>query len=192
MLVVSFYTPDYAPVARRLTESVDRFGYDRWIECVKDEGKWAHNCAKKARFIQRALLASDQAVLWLDADAEILRPLDEMVEIETQFAIHQKPDDGPKLRFSSGTAFFRPSVAVHRLLQMWSWRCDDTPDVWDQQHLYDAWEALRGDHRPDTQFLPITYCQRFDERHGVDDPHVVHYQESRSRRRREQAKRCPT
>ena len=186
MLIVSFYTPAYAEHARVLRASCDRFNYAHHIQPRASVGKWVANCNMKPSVVLEALEGAVAPVLWLDADAEILRPLDDLEAITADFAIYQQPDTSTKSRFRSGTVFFRPTADSVALVQDWADRAAKEPiRVWDQGHLCLAWKQSTIS----THWLPITYCQRFDEAEAaanlnpVPDPHIVHYQASRFLRR---------
>jgi hypothetical protein len=131
------------------------------------------------------MVASDEDVLWLDADARIERDLELFDETGADFAIYHSERGAPKLRFRSGTAYFANTPQTRGLLSAWNTRCQADPQVWDQEHLFHAWESMQDDLA--TKWLPMTYCQRFDESDGVVDPHIVHYQASRQTRKAERA-----
>lgn len=188
MLIVSYYTPDYADCAARLRRSTDRHGLFAMIRARTDRGAWLANCAAKPLVVFDAWSAWNGNVLWVDADAEVLRPLDDMIPEGTDFAIHRKEEGAEKLKFSSGTVYFGRKGGAINLLQRWVNIQEQHPDKWDQETLYMAWSEMQDDLV--THWLPITYCQRFDERKdvGVPDPHIVHYQESRNRRKRDRCR----
>lgn len=104
--MASFYTPDYAEHAERLRASCHRFGYRHWIAPVECRGSWEKNCARKAEFIRMALLASDEDVLWLDADAVIEQRIEGALEFDEHikdydFAVYRDPVRGGKHRDGS-------------------------------------------------------------------------------------------
>jgi hypothetical protein len=188
MLIVSFATPDYAEHAARMMSSCDQFSYRRWVERIHDKGPWEHICAKKPAFIAKALFSSGEPVLWLDADAVIERPLHEFEQLDADFAIFRDKDyKSPKAHFRSGTVWFNNTDAAISLLAHWAERCEEEPDTWDQQHLYDVWTHWQ--HKGTTYWLPETYCKIFDkDKDGITDPHIIHYQASRQLK----DKRCLT
>ena len=189
MLIVSYYTPDYAEHADRLRKSLRVFDYRYWIEAVEDSGSWVENCARKAAFVLKALRSQNDAVLWLDADAEIRRPIEKWFDFddELDFAIYRdEKATNRKWKFRSGTVWFNNTPVAHDLAAEWVKFCESDPKRFDQESLYLAWGMI--DVLP--HWLPLTYCQRFDEPDGVPDPHIVHYQASRvARQRRQREKR---
>lgn len=138
------------------------------------------------------MFASDEPVLWLDADAVIMRPLYPL-ELQTKsydFAVFRdEARKGSKHYFRSGTVFFNNTSAAKMFAGHWSARRFRDPEVWDQELLFQAWEANQ-DHSAvacvSTLFLDETYCKIFD-RGDVEDPHIVHYQASRATRKKEHA-----
>jgi hypothetical protein len=171
MLIVSFYTRDYLEHAHRLSRSCRDFGYRYWIEAFSDTGSWVRNCARKGDLVWRALASTNEPVLWLDADAEIKRPLDLFDGLDTDFAVYRAEHAGPKHRFRSGTVWINSTRGGYSLAGDWAELCQEIPGKWDQEHLYHAWKANQDDVL--THWLPLSYCQRFDEAAGVPDPHTL-------------------
>lgn len=181
MLVVSYYTPDYLPHAKRLRQSCIRAGLAHWIEPVEDLGQWEWNCARKPFFILRAMDCSDGPVLWVDADGEIMRPFGFGPDVNLAMHKERRPQTRDQMRCRSGTVYVA-GTAGRTLVKAWMGRCKDDPNEWDQAHLWRAWQ----DHEKDlvVEWLGIEYCQRFDEpkSEASEDPLVVHYQASRQRK----------
>jgi len=196
MLIVSYYTPDYAEHADRLRSSLMYPGARFWIEAVEDAGSWVENCSRKAAFVLRALRSTEESILWLDADAEVMRELEYInfwprpLDRAGDFAIYRNPVKAPKKWMCrSGTVWFNNTPAAHRLCEEWVRLCEEKPKRFDQESLWMAWESMEADIR--VHWLPITYCQLFDDKPGspfnpVPDPHIVHYQASRETRKRRQ------
>jgi len=169
--VVSYYTPEYAEEARRLQSSVDSLGISAVIDGFPSRGSWIANCAKKPEFI-RFQAEMVGAVLWIDADAEVLGDLSLIDGTRADFAVRKRSGAvadrcGP---FMSGTLYFSGPQPI---LDEWVAQQDAHPEVWDQKTLHWAWERSR----PDTMFLPKTYCQKFDE--SGENAVIVHHQASR-------------
>lgn len=190
MLIVSYFTPDYAEHAERLRTSCQRFGYRHWIQMVPGTGSWLSNCNMKADFIREALLASDEPVLWLDADAEIMRRIEAALDHEEKlqdydFAVFRDVKrEGSRHYFRSGTLWFNKTYAAMGLVSTWNTRCIARPGVWDQESLYITWKEEQEHLK--THWLPETYCKIHD-RGDVADPHVVHWQASRQLKRKAHA-----
>lgn len=190
MLVVSFYTPDYTEHAERLKKSCRAFDIPYHIEAVDDLGRWAENCAEKGPFVLKMLRSTGRPVLWVDADGEVRRPLDDLALWldGADFAAHAETmgkDNKKPWHFRSGTVFFRPTQSGILLCEEWAKRCLADPRKWDQYHLQEAWHAV--DRSISTAWLPVEYCRIFDRNEG-DSPTIVHYQASRKTRNK---KPCP-
>ena len=183
MLIVSYYTPDYAEHADRLRKSCA--WETHWIEPVEDTGSWVNNCARKAAFVLRALRSQNEDVLWLDADAEIRKPIHKWFDFDEDldFAVYR--DEGqanPKWKFRSGTVWFNQTPAAHTLCEHWARKCEEDPRRFDQESLWLAW--VQQDE-PRTHWLPMSYCQRIGEPGYKDaDAHILHYQASRTLKRK--------
>lgn len=191
ILICSFFSPDYAEHAERLRASCQRFGYRHWIQIVPGLGSWLRNCNMKAGFIREVLLACDEPVLWLDADAVIEQRIEAALEfeehvLEHDFAVFRdEARKSPKHHFRSGTLWFNTTYAAMGLVSSWNTRCIARPDTWDQESLYITWqeEQERG---LKTHWLPESYCKIFD-RGNVEDPHIVHFQASRELKEKKRA-----
>ncbi len=189
MLVVSFYTPDYAEHADRLRESCERFNVRHRIDAIEPAGSWVETCALKADFIL-VNLQNTEATLWLDADAEILRPIAGLADLDCDLAVYHDRNSDEKLKIRSGTVLFNPTAAAISVLQDWGDRCAADPESWDQAHLYRALEASSAS----VHDLDISYCAISNDHYKgfsdkVDNPHIVHYQASREVKRRAKARR---
>lgn len=180
MLVVSFHTPTYTEHAKRLRESCEKHGLRYWIEPMKDQGSWEANCAKKPSFILKAMRASGEPVLWLDADAVVERDIagmfDFLPDAQPDFACWHNPKAPDKIRFRSGTVWLNQTPMGYRLATAWAGRCYENPQTWDQEHLFHAWNSIRSGLKE--WWLDVSYSHIFDEDDGCK-PHITHYQASR-------------
>ena len=188
MIVISYFTPDYAEHADRLRTSCRQFGYRYWVEPIKETGSWLQNCAAKGEFVRRAIQASSEPVLWLDADAEIKGSLYALENIGADLAIHE--DASLKhmrpYRLRSGTMLFGCDPPSLALATKWAERCKQHPEKLDQETLLDAWEPMARNGL-NTHWLDGEYCCRYDDP-GADTARIVHYQASRETRRHKNAK----
>ena len=156
-----------------------RLWHDRWIEMA------APVIDHSVRLL-RALRATGESVLWLDADAEIRSNISEMVPMRPlDFAIHHEENRSPKWSFRSGTVWFNSTPAAHRLAEDWGRRCEEAPDRFDQESLYLAWHGMGQAINVRAHWLPMSYCQRIGEPdHKDEDAHILHYQASRETRKK--------
>lgn len=185
MLIVSFATPLYAEHAERLRASCQRFGYRHWLQALESCPSWEAACNMKPTFIYEAMLASDEPILWLDADAVIERRFfTEGLWGAYDFAIYRDLARGGRHRFRSGTVFFNQTKPAYDLALLWEKHSAQDRKAWDQEHLYNAWEEMQDTIK--THFLDETYCKIID-RGNVEDPHIVHFQASRQLKEKKRA-----
>lgn len=184
-IVVSFYTAGtlYEEEAVRLQESLHRLGIEHEILPRPNLGNWVSNCAMKATFIEEMLQSYGKPVVWLDADAEVMQPLDLFQSAQFDFAVREReakihPRFGP---WNSGTLYFGTSPEAMMLVALWVQRSAACPDELDQMSLYQAYHCMVDP--PTTEFLPWSYCTIFDERGRPAEPHVLHHQASRRLKR---------
>lgn len=197
LYIVTGYTPGglYEQAAMDLVRSIARFAGPvvEDVEAIRLEetGSWTANCAQKAAVVRDALIElggkdgrEDCVLLWIDADAEVLGPLDELAMIEAEFAIRYREGRitasyGP---FMSGTVMMRPTRRSKNLARLWANEAYMRPSELDQILLHEAWEGMEA--RPSTAYLPDRYCVKFDERLPEGEvPMIVHSMASRKSRR---------
>ena len=184
--VVSYYTENtgYAREARRLIDSLSSLGMAFDVAPVASRGSWLRNCAIKPDFILHMLEKHQRPIVWLDADAEVLRPLDVFQNAEFEFGVrrrhytHLDESFGP---WQSGTLYFGTSELAWALLKGWRALGRELPDELDQKTLYATWDNM--DSKPMTHLLDWSYCTVFDEPGRPEIPHVVHHQASRRLKR---------
>jgi hypothetical protein len=181
--VVSFYTPDYADHAKGLAASLDTFGIPHEIEAI-EQCKWAQATCLKGAFMSRKLRESSVPIVWIDADAVVLAPLsfpDVDFAVYARFASRLRHQWGP---FRTGTVYFGKTEQAERLVDHWVSECVLQTDGIDQHALFRAWQRAMSDPKcmPSTAWLPLSYCQKFDETTG--EPLIQHSMASRTLRHR--------
>jgi putative hemolysin len=186
MLVVSYYTPLYKPFADRLKASCKRFGIRPRIKEWKDRGSWEENCAGKGGFVANMLREHGEHVLWLDADCELQRPIDELEAMAENHDIGVcefiRQTDDRKFRLRSGTVLFCNTPDGQRLADRWAELCAADPKTWDQEHLFTVLEDAQASGAR-IAWIPRSFCFIFDENDPIPDPHIIQYQGSREYRR---------
>ena len=150
--IVSFYTigTPYETEALRLKQSCERLQTPFIIEGLESTGDWIRNCSLKAAFVLRHLQQLKRPLLWVDADAEILLPLDYFrgaefdVACYVQWSISGLPPtmDRREMPVMSGTVYLNYTPGGVRIAEIWAAYCANTPEVWDQD-LLDEDEAGR-------------------------------------------------
>lgn len=173
--VISFYTPQYRKEVERLLASLEAFSIPHKIVSLPDQGEWVRNCGMKPTFIAQQLAELDSPIVWLDADAEVVASPTLFSTTASDFMVLHRPH-GPT-EFASGTLYFSPKAAD--FIDRWCEYQDQSPRVWDQITLYEAYMTYR---KPliKTEFLPHTYNCKFDEQDKCPAPPVIlHHQASR-------------
>lgn len=154
MIVVSYYTGvgRYTALAQRLATSCERFGLQHHIEQHEDRGGWEASLAIKPRVILSALLRHRGAVLWLDADCELLAPFPQ-APVGVDFGIHNWCADAenpngmepspPPLVASGGVMYADYTAPVLELVVRWLDAMERNPARVDDQCLSAIYTATR-------------------------------------------------
>jgi hypothetical protein len=180
---VNFYTlgRGYEEHARRLSESLERFGCAYEQEVIEQPGSWVKAQALKPRFLQRMLARHfPHPVVWVDADAIMRQRPTLFFEWADErrgpdIAVHYK--DGEECL--SGTVWLDQHEQTRTLLARWVELQEANPEEWDQRLLE---RAIAEDERLGVARLPATYCQIFDSMKEAGDPVIEHFQHSRQAR----------
>lgn len=178
MQIVSYYTPTYRDTAHRyLIPSCKSLGLDLDVREVDCLGSWDSNTRYKAEFLRRMREAYIGPIVWLDADAEVVKqPIAFDVLDDYDVAFHRFA--GRELL--SGTLWLGDTDYARALLDKWCKRCEQKPSQWDQKSLDDAVGRVHG---LAVHELPAEYCFIFDlsrRLHPNADPVIVHHQASRT------------
>lgn len=190
-VVVTMVTdPTYTTWANKLMESCSRFGLVCMVIRRPDIGTWVENVAQKPSVILYAMhrIDDDIPVLWIDADAIILREPALLYEADTDFAIRKLdrrhrvwwpvgrpgplalPDEWEGTDwFLTGTVYVGRSALGIQFLDRWCELAAADPRGYQQLVCQQAW----CDVRPRTLWLPAEYCaiRRMD---NTPEPVVSH------------------
>lgn len=187
---VSFYTDAYERLADNLREGLVRYGLPYRIQRREDQGSWVQNCAYKPKYLWQMLNAyPDRAIVWLDADAELLASPDVFrgrLECDVAVHYHRRPNRNRSLEVLSGTVYLAPTYKARLLVDRWVEECEMHPGTWDQRALQ---RALGGVEGLDVLDLPVEYVFIHDthrEQYPKKQPVILHRQHSRVVRRRKQ------
>jgi hypothetical protein len=185
--VVSFATDDtfYRACLHRLRLSVVVHDLEYRFEIRRPVGDWKANCAMKARFCLEKLNAIKGPILWLDADAEIIkmswRGANALLVGNPDFAAYIPELLSPTMRFPqvnsrllSGTIYFNNTARAKALCEEWVRQCNQHPDRLDQESLFEAMCIVR----PEFHNLNPVYVCIPDLMPDVR-PFIVHHQASR-------------
>lgn len=192
-VVTSFYTngTGYEKEAQRLKKSLLKHDIPHYVVGLPSHGDWRRNIYEKAQVIQRTRqsVPFGHAVVWLDADAEVMRYPHLFHELgpEIGFAYHNR---GGSL--SSGTMYFGPGLPADWLLGAWINRLNKRifQETWaektEQAVLKETLNAMNKSDTPTVRVadLPLSYSTIFDGPQP-DEPVVIrHHQASRRLRRK--------
>lgn len=180
--IVSFYTKktNYEICAKKLKKSLMKIAYnDFLIEGVEATNYWETNCSFKPSFILHMLKKEKKPVLWVDADAQVKKI--PYIPEGVDFALHLYNG----WEFASGTLFFNYTESAILLLEKWCELSALKPIIWDQMLLDEAWSIISKSHELTTCWLPNSYTYIFDQPNKINDPHIIHFQESRNQIKRD-------
>jgi hypothetical protein len=151
-LVVSFYTPDneFSVWIKTLEASALRFGFETDIQARELPSGWASRAAFKGQFMWEMMQKHQRKLLWLDADSEIVAPLEIFDAPEWDFACQYV---GDLQRFRTGTVYVAPEASS--LLEAAAVLCAKRPTWAHERNFTEAWVQTSLDYR--TFFLDARY-----------------------------------
>lgn len=183
--VISFHTPDYRDVVSRLVNSLNTFEIPHSIQEVKCKGFWKENTFYKIPFIIKKLKESKHPLVWLDADAEVMkypRIFDKLPMSNHLMAGIYSPLRS--VEFVSNTMYFVPSKEVFGYLREVQKFIEDVPRAYDsklvgeQFYMQKVLEANQWKERLRFLTLPYSYgmpsyWKRCDYYHLYKFPPVI-------------------
>ncbi len=184
--VVSYYTQHtgYEREVRNLIASCQALGLPYYVEGVPSFGSWERNCCYKPRYLLDKLAALRTPLLWVDADAVIVKKPHLFTSLDADIAL-RIVDTLPATSSSkmiSGTLFCNTTHATKQLLQEWEEECqrllsERQGEVWDQVALRNV--ALRS--KAKIASLPRAYYTIYDTMTPAcqKEAIIIHYQASR-------------
>jgi hypothetical protein len=181
--VISCYTDDetYTPEAEALKSSMEELGLaTEHVNIMPSQGSWERNCQYKPIFIKEKLLELDSPVVWVDADARILKYPDLFKDYPFDMGLFFPEKNKMWKLILSGTMYFTPHKEVFSLLDGWI-SLNKINLSWDQINLRMVTYG-RSISRPCLNYsitvgeLPLEYCSTEGVR--ADDPVIQHMQVS--------------
>jgi hypothetical protein len=191
-LVVSFHTGEdrYVRDAERMVASAQKFGYETYVEVLESDLNWTRACCLKPSFMINTMERfGRRPYLWLDCDAEVLRPLDAFENPIFNFGVTWDPLLVFTSFFSGAVYFNLEDDTTLNFMMEWGSYCGDIiegkrPEEWDQRVLFNVWRDI--DRIPVTQILGRGYSKIFDRDWSSSDErieYIRHHQASREIRK---------
>lgn len=187
LIFISYYTPDYSEVAARLEDSLREHKLTYALRSLPPFSCWIEAVRFKPMFIQQMMCehCDKDAVVWVDADARVLRPPTLLFNLDCDLGVHffKRRERTPE-ELLSGTMYIKNSGKMREtVLPRWIkelQRSDKKLRAPEQTVLSRMLPTLDIKvHR-----LPYEYCHIFDTVHWLRKgekitPVIEHYQESR-------------
>jgi glycosyltransferase involved in cell wall biosynthesis len=169
MIVVSYYTNEkYRKASEVLAQSLDALKIRHDISEVKDRGSWQLNTLEKAPFLQRMLIKhqDEDAVLWLDANAIVRRPLSLFKKPKFDVAVYRfiqsdLVSSGKWTNFGrlwNGTLYLKNCELSRTIVDRWFEMNLAHPDRTDQKNLAAVMVDVTQDQESRFYRLPAEYC----------------------------------
>ncbi|MTH96767.1 hypothetical protein [Roseibium sp. RKSG952] len=157
-MIISFYTvgTPYEVEANALVKSLKALKIPHEIAGLPNQGSWVKNCAMKARFVRDFRRDYHKPFWWLDADAELCKPLPDLSSTPVDLAAYQT--DGWNLR--SGCVFFGMTDNTNAILDLWVDYAERFPIVWDQLLLRIAMHNQNAKSPVTFMELPESYYKK--------------------------------
>lgn len=186
VVFVSYWTSKYKKSAERLKRSLDRLKLESDINEIPDKGFLA-NVRHKPTYILEMLKKHSEAyaVVWIDADGDVVKMPAVFWETEEDLAVRFKPIVHKNCEeLLSGTMFVRRTERMLKAMEQWIEKLAAAPQTLlcpEQQVLHQILNTLDISVKK----LDEPYCRILKDRgrHGVpEDSVIVHYQFSRETR----------
>ncbi len=178
MIFVSFYTRGtiYEEGIYKLIAGLEQFKLPYYVKGFDQaERGWREVCGSRGDFLVDVMEKTGQDVCWIDADAEILRKPNFILNLprDVDMSFYIKNEVHTLL----GTSYFRNCDKVKSLLKEWSRRVPTAPKKYISQAVF---KELFFKGKFNFVPMPEEYCHIFDDR-LKEDPVIVHYQYSRTK-----------
>ncbi len=177
-LLVSFFTEDteYKNEAAKLSETCNAHKVSHEIYQSKDAGSWEKNTQHKAVVIRDALEKHKKPILWVDADARVMKHPDMLHTVNIDVMYHYIKEWNEIL---AGTLYFDYNEKTIAFCKKWIElnSTNNNPDGINFQQL------IIQDTTLSKGLFTKEYCSIFDNPHTrCDQPVIVHTQASRRNR----------
>lgn len=195
-IFIGYYTVNtpYEEEAKKyLISSLKKFNLDYDVQGVPDLGNWQKNTGFKSTFILNKLHKHQRPVVFLDADAEVLKypTLFYNIPDEYDLGIHwldwykmwRKQEGNPRRDLLSGTMYVPCKDTTINLIKEFIKEVKDNPDIWEQKAMQQVVERRKDLKIYELPYSYITFpLQNGDiPKHMVlpKDIVILHHQASR-------------
>ena len=185
VIFVSFYTQNsgYEEEVKNLIVSCEKFGLSFDIIPIVSKGTWEKNCAYKPRFLLEMLKKHKKPLVWIDADAVILKNpvLFNTLTCDIGIRLFKNLPLSHCSKILSGTIYINNTQNSSLFLELWDEEIqtlfkNKKEGKWDQIALKNA--ILKKIGKLDFFSLPSSYAAIYDKpchKNAV----ILHYQASR-------------
>lgn len=186
-IIISAFTqhPVYVEKALCLATSLNNLDLPYEMTEMEEQGSWEKNCQQKAVIILEALRRHRKPVVWIDADAVIMRKPELFERLSQDICdVAYYAMKSPNRHLASGTLFFGYTQGAISILEQWISRCENSM-AFDQKLLEQVlWNEFQIPKRCyDIIEMPVEYCRIFDNKEQESEmttaPVVIHTQASR-------------
>lgn len=181
-VLVSYFTKNtlYEKEAERLRLSCEKFGLEYRIEGIEVFGKWHEHTCYKPLFILQKMEELKRPVLWVDADAEIVKkpPLHFNCDVGARIFDYHPPDH-PCYLFT-GTLYLNVTPVTLDIVKKWAEICHQA--IRNRTYCFDqiVLNQILHSSKAHFQSLSAGYAAIFDEKRcSTEELFIVHYQASR-------------
>jgi len=137
MKVIFYYTKNtpYVQEAEELVKTLELFNLEYIPYAIESTGSWVFNCGLKSKILLQALTDTKEDLLYLDADARVVKlpPFEELIPTLPGIAWWDNPSRGREL--NSSVLFLPNSYNTESMLLEWQQEQSKSPEEWDQKVL---------------------------------------------------------
>jgi len=175
-IFVNFYTGDngYDEQVAKLISSLRKWKLPYYIIDIDSLGhRWEYICQLKPVFILKVMdLYPDKNIVWIDADAIILKPPELFTHIDQPISVHYFDNH----ELGTGTVYLKNNKKAKTILGEWIDEQKKDKTIWDQKAL----QKVMRNHQTDVYPLPKEYIAIFDKKGYAElDMVIVQNQASR-------------
>lgn len=175
IIYVSMFTSGtpYEEEIKTLRKSFDSFGLPYELVGLKSQGSWEKNTQMKPQVIKGIMDKYNKDVVWIDADAEVLKYPDLFYDMNCDLGFHYIKEWDEKM---TGTMYFKNNMLVKEILNKWI-TLNSENNFPDGKNFQTIMDTPRGVKILD---LPNEYIYISDNPHlQCKEPVIKHNQASR-------------